>query len=208
MADFVKIYPENPNEKEIEKIVKLLRNGGVIVYPTDTVYSFGCDLNNKSALEKVARLKDVKLQKANFSVIFNDLSLLSEYTRQIDTATYKLLKRALPGPFTFILEASGTVPKIFQNKKKTIGIRIPDNNIPRAIVQALGNPIIATSVHDEDEIISYTTDPELILDKYDKLVDLVIDGGFGDNDASTVVDLTNGQREIIREGKGDINLVY
>ncbi len=208
MAQFVKIYPENPNEKEIEKVVKLLRDGGVIVYPTDTVYSFGCDLNNKSALEKVARLKDVKLQKANFSVIFNDLSLLSEYTRQIDTATYKLLKRALPGPFTFILEASGTVPKIFQNKKKTIGIRIPDNNIPRAIVAALGNPIIATSVHDDDEIISYTTDPELIFEKYDKLVDMVIDGGFGDNDASTVIDLTNGQREIIREGKGDVSLVY
>jgi tRNA threonylcarbamoyl adenosine modification protein (Sua5/YciO/YrdC/YwlC family) len=208
MAHLIKIYPENPNEKHIAQVVDTLRKGGVIVYPTDTVYSFGCDLNNKAALERVAKIKGLKLEKADFSVIFNDLSLLSEYTRQIDTATYKLLKRALPGPFTFILEASGTVPKLFKSKKKTIGIRIPDNSIPRTIVQDLGNPIIATSVHDEDDIIEYTTDPELILEKYGKQVDLVIDGGFGDNDASTVVDLTNGQREVIRAGKGDVDLVF
>lgn len=207
MAELVKIYPENPNPRAIQKVVEVLRKGGVIIYPTDTVYSFGCDISKPKALEQVARLKDIKLEKANFSIVFYDLSHLSEYTKQVDTPTYKLLKKALPGPYTFILEASNTVPKIFKNKKKTIGIRIPDNNIPRTIVEALGNPIIATSVHDEDSIIDYTTDPELIAEKYDKLVDLVIDGGIGDNAASTVIDLTNGLREVIREGKGDISIL-
>ncbi|HCQ17247.1 MAG: threonylcarbamoyl-AMP synthase [Owenweeksia sp.] len=203
MAELLRIYPENPNPKAIKKVVDVLRNGGVIIYPTDTVYSFGCDITRNKALEQVARIKEIKLEKANFSIIFYDLSHLADYTRQVDTPTYKILKKALPGPYTFILEASNTVPRIFKNKKKTIGIRIPDNTIPRTIVQELGNPIIATSVHDEDSILEYTTDPELILEKYGNVVDLVIDGGYGDNSASTVIDLTNGNREIIRVGKGN-----
>ncbi len=207
MAELVKIYPENPNPKAIAQVVEVLKNGGVIIYPTDTVYSFGCDITKPKALEQVARIKELKLEKANFSIIFSDLANLSEYTKQVDTPTYKILRRALPGPYTFILEASNAIPKIFKNKKKTIGIRIPDNSIPKAIVEALGNPIIATSVHDEDEIIDYTTDPELIKEKFDKLVDLVIDGGMGDNSASTVIDLTNGQREVIREGKGSLDII-
>ncbi len=207
MADIIKIYEENPNPKAIARVVETLKNGGVIIYPTDTVYSFGCDISKPKALEQVARIKELKLEKANFSIIFSDLANLSEYTKQVDTPTYKILKRALPGPYTFILEASNAIPKIFKNKKKTIGIRIPDNSIPRAIVEALGNPIIATSVHDEDEIIDYTTDPELIKEKFDKVVDLVIDGGMGDNSASTVIDLTEGQREVIREGKGSIDIL-
>lgn len=207
MAELIKIYPENPNPRAINKVIDVLENGGVIIYPTDTVYSFGCDITKTKALEKVARLKETKIEKANFSIIFSDLSHLSEYTKQVDTPTYKLLNRALPGPYTFILPASNAVPKIFKNKKKTIGIRIPDNNIPREIVKALGNPIIATSVHDEDEIIDYTTDPELILEKYGKQVDLVIDGGMGDNDASTVIDLTGGEPEVLREGKGDLSVL-
>lgn len=207
MAELIKIYPDNPNPREIQKVIKVLQKGGIIIYPTDTVYSFGCDVTRTKALEKIARIKGIKLEKSNFSIIFDDLSHLSDYTKQIDTATYKILKRTLPGPFTFILEATNTIPKLFKSKRKTIGIRIPDNNIPRSIVKELGNPIVASSVHDDDEIIEYTTDPELILEKYDKLVDLVIDGGYGDNDASTVVDLSNGDMEILREGKGDINML-
>lgn len=207
MAEIVRIYPENPNPRAINRVVEVLKNGGVIVYPTDTVYSFGCDLSNSKAMDRVAWLKGTKKEKADFSIIFYDLSHLSDYTRQVDTATYKILKRCLPGPFTFILAANNTVPKIFKNKKKTIGIRIPDNSIPREIVNALGNPIIATSVHDEDEIIEYTTDPEFIAEKFENQVDLVIDGGMGDNFASTVVDLTGDVPEVIREGKGDISML-
>ena len=207
MADILKLYPDNPNPKGIEKVVSVSKKGGVIIYPTDTVYSFGCDVTKVRALEKIARIKDIKLEKSNFSIIFYDLSHLADYTKQVDTATYKILKRSLPGPFTFILEANNIIPKLFKSKRKTIGIRIPDNNIPREIVKELGNPMVATSVHDEDEIIEYTTDPELIKEKYDHLVDLIIDGGFGDNDASTVVDLTNGEIEIVREGKGNIEIL-
>lgn len=207
MAELLKIYPDNPDPSQIQKVVKVLQKGGVIIYPTDTVYSFGCDVTKSRALEKIAKIKDIKLEKSNFSIIFYDLSHLADYTRQVDTATYKILKRCLPGAFTFILEANNIIPKLFKSKRKTIGIRIPDNNIPRDIVNELGNPIVATSVHDDDEIIEYTTDPELIKEKYDHLVDLVIDGGFGDNDASSVVDLSNGEIEIIREGKGDISIL-
>jgi tRNA threonylcarbamoyl adenosine modification protein (Sua5/YciO/YrdC/YwlC family) len=207
MAEYIKIYPENPNERHIQRVVSVLKNGGVIIFPTDTVYSFGCDLNNAKAVERVARLKGIKPEKADFSIIFNDLSMLSTYTKSVDTPTFKVLKKALPGPFTFILQASSAIPKLFKNKKKTVGIRIPDNNIPRALVEALGNPIIASSVHDEDDVIEYTTDPELILEKFDNLVDLVIDGGFGDNFASTVIDYTGQEPEIIRHGKGDVDAI-
>ena len=207
MAEFLKIYNENPNQKEIDKVVKVLQNGGLIIYPTDTVYGLGCDITQTKALEKVAKIKGLKLEKANFSFVCNNLSHLSDYVKQIDTATYKVLKRALPGPYTFILPGSNSLPKVFK-KKKTVGIRVPDNNIARAIVASLGNPIISTSIKDEDDVLEYTTDPELIFEKWENLVDLVIDGGFGDNYASTVIDLTKHPSEIIREGKGNVDILY
>lgn len=206
MAFFVRIYEENPNSKEINKVVDVLKKGGLIIYPTDTIYGLGCDITNVKAVEKIARIKGIKADKANFSFICNDLSHLSDYVKQIDTPTYKLLKRALPGPYTFILEGSKSLPKVFK-KKKTVGIRIPNNNIVRAIVEALGNPIISTSIHDEDDVIEYTTDPELIFEKWKHLVDGVIDGGFGDNLASTIIDLTDSIPKIIREGKGAIDIL-
>lgn len=206
MADFVKIYPENPNQKEIEKVVKVLKNGGLIIYPTDTVYGLGCDITNTKALEKIAKIKGIKLDKANFSFVCSDLSNLSDYVKQIDTATFKILKRALPGPYTFILPGNNNLPKEFK-KKKTVGIRVPDNNIAIEIVRKLGNPIVSTSIKDEDEILEYTTDPELIYEKWNNIVDLVIDGGYGDNEASTVIDLSNFEPEIIREGKGSVDVI-
>ncbi len=204
MSQLIKIYNDNPNPKAIEKVVDVLRKGGVIIYPTDTVYGLGCDIKNTAALEKVARLRGVKLEKANFSFIFYDLSNLSDYIRQIETYIYKILKKSLPGPYTFILKGNNKLPKAFK-KRKTIGIRIPDNNIVRDIVKALGNPIISTSIYDEDEVIEYTTDPELIYEKWQKKVDLVIDGGYGGNQPSTIVDLTGDEIEIVREGKGPID---
>lgn len=199
----LKIYPDNPNPKRIQEVADILRNGGIVIYPTDTVYSIGCDLMNQKAIAKVAAIKGIKPEKANFSIICYDLSHISEYAK-INTPDYKLLKKSLPGAFTFILNATGNVPKIFKSKKKTIGIRVPDNNIAREIVLEFGNPIIATSVHDDDEILEYTTDPELIHEKYGKLVDVVIDGGMGNNEASTIVDLTDGEPEIIRQGLGEL----
>ena len=206
MAEFVKIYPENPNQKEIEKVVKVLKNGGLIIYPTDTVYGLGCGITNSKALEKIARIKGIKLEKANFSFVCSDLSNLSDYVKQIDTTTFKILKRALPGPYTFILPGNNNLPKEFK-KKKTVGIRVPDNNIAIEIVKKLGNPIVSTSIKDEDEILEYTTDPELIYEKWGNIVDLVIDGGYGDNEASTVIDLSNFEPEIIREGKGSVDVI-
>lgn len=203
MAELIKIYEENPNAKTINKVVAVLKAGGLVIYPTDTVYSLGCDINNTKALEKLALIKGVKLEKANFSFVCPDLSNLSEYVKQIDTKTFKLLRRALPGPYTFILPGSRTLPSAFK-KKKTVGIRIPDNAITIALVEALGNPIAATSIYDEDEILEYTTDPELIKEKWNKLVDVVIDGGYGDNIPSTVIDVSSGTPEVIREGKGSL----
>ena len=205
MAELIKIYNENPNPKEIDKVVSVLKKGGLVIYPTDTVYGLGCDITNTKALEKVAKIKGVKLEKANFSFVCNDLSHLSDYVKQIDTATYKILKRALPGPYTFVLPGSNSLPKVFK-KRKTVGIRVPDNNIARAIVAEVGNPIVSTSIHDEDEVLEYTTDPELIYEKWDNLVDIVIDGGYGDNEASTVIDLTDGV-EVLREGKGSLDIL-
>ncbi|WP_026753554.1 L-threonylcarbamoyladenylate synthase [Sediminibacter sp. Hel_I_10] len=205
MAELIRIYEENPNPKEIKKVIKVLKAGGLIIYPTDTVYGLGCDINNIKALEKVARIKGVKLEKSNFSFICKDLSNLSDYVKQIDTTTFKILKRALPGPYTFILPGSTNLPHPFK-KKKTVGIRIPDNKIALEIVNQLGNPIISTSIRDEDYVIEYTTDPELILEKWDKLVDLVIDGGYGDNEASTVIDLSESEPIIVREGKGSLEI--
>jgi len=206
MARLIKIYKENPNPKEIDKVVKVLQNGGLIIYPTDTVYGLGCDITNTKALERIAKIKGVKLEKANFSFICNDLSHLSDYVKQIDTSTYKLLKRALPGPYTFVLPGSKSLPNVFK-KKKTVGIRVPDNAIALEIVKALGNPIVSTSIHDEDDVIEYTTDPELIFEKWQHKVDLVIDGGYGDNEASTVIDLRDSEPLVLREGKGSLDIL-
>lgn len=206
MANLIRIYEENPNPKDIKKVVDVLRNGGLVIYPTDTVYGLGCDITKTSALEKIAQIKGVKLDKANFSFICEDLSNLSDYVKQIDTQTFKILKRSLPGPYTFILPGSNNLPNVFK-KKKTVGIRVPNNNICRAIVKELGNPIVSTSIRDVDEVIEYTTDPELILEKWDKLVDIVIDGGYGDNIPSTVIDLTGNTPEVIRIGKGSIDIM-
>ncbi len=205
MAEFIRIYEENPNPKEIKRVVKILRDGGVIIFPSDTVYALGCDITNNRAMERVAQLRGVKLEKANFSFICEDLSNLSDYVKQIDSPTFKLLKRNLPGPYTFILPGNNNLPTVFK-KKKEVGIRVPDNAIALAIVAELGNPIISTSIRDEDELIEYTTDPELILEKWDNLVDLVIDGGYGGNIASTVIDLTGDEPVVIREGKGSLDL--
>ena len=206
MAEFIKIYPENPNHKEIQKVVKILKQGGLVIYPTDTVYGLGCDITNIKALEKVARIKGVKLEKSNFSFVCEDLSNLSDYVKQIDTTTFKILKRALPGAYTFILPGSKNLPNPFK-KRKTVGIRVPDNSIALALVNALGNPIVSTSIRDEDDIIEYTTDPELILEKWDNLVDVVVDGGYGGNEASTVIDLSVQPPEIVREGKGSLEIL-
>lgn len=206
MAKFIKIYPDNPNEKEIQKVVKILKEGGLVIYPTDTVYGLGCDITNTKALERIAKIKGIKLEKANFSFVCNDLSNISEYVKNLDTSSFKILKRALPGPYTFILEGNNNLPKEFK-KKKTVGIRVPDNSIALELVKQLGNPIVSTSIYDDDEVIEYTTDPELIFEKWQNKVDVVIDGGYGDNTASTIIDLTGNEPEVIREGKGSIDVL-
>ena len=205
MAEFVKIYNKNPNPKEISKVVKVLQSGGLVIYPTDTIYGLGCDITKTKSLEKIAQIKGVQLEKANLSFICNDLSHLSDYVKQLDSTTFKILKRALPGPYTFILPGSNNLPKVFK-KKKTVGIRIPDNNIIRTLVAELGNPIVSTSIRDEDDVLEYTTDPELIFEKWQGLVDVVIDGGYGDNEPSTVIDLTE-EPIVIREGKGSLDIL-
>ena len=198
----LRLYNENPNPRDVRKVVEVLRDGGIIIYPTDTVYGLGCDITNVKAVEKIARFKGTNIEKSNFSFICSDLSHLSDFTKPISNTVFKLMKKNLPGPFTFILPANNNVPRYFKGKKKTVGIRVPDNNIIREIVLELGNPIMSTSIRDEDEIIEYTTDPELIYEKYQDIVDIVIDGGFGELVPSTVVDCTAESIEIIREGKG------
>lgn len=200
----IKIYPENPNQKQILQVTEILQKGGIVVYPTDTVYGMGCDIFNQKAVERLAFLRGIKLEKVQFSFIFPDLSQISEYTRIIDNNVFKLMKKNLPGPFTFILNASNKVPKIFKNKKKTIGIRIPNNPIIHQLVLELGNPILTTSIRDDDEIIEYTTDPEMIHEKFEKIVDCVVDGGYGQNIASTIIDCTGPEPEIVRQGIGII----
>ncbi|MES2388039.1 MAG: L-threonylcarbamoyladenylate synthase [Bacteroidota bacterium] len=204
-AEFIKIYPQNPDIRRIEQVVKTLLDGGIIIYPTDTVYGMGCDINNAKAIERIARIKGIKPDKANFAFIVYDLSHLSEYAKSVSTPIFKLMKKALPGPFTFILEASSKVPKLMNFNKKDVGIRIPDHSIPRCIVKELGRPIVTTSIRDDDDVIEYSTDPELIFEKYRNLVDIVIDGGYGNNVASTIVDCTGDEFVIVREGMGDIN---
>jgi tRNA threonylcarbamoyl adenosine modification protein (Sua5/YciO/YrdC/YwlC family) len=198
----IRIYNENPNPRHIRQVVDLLENGGIIIYPTDTVYAMGCDILATRAIEKIARFKGLNPKNPELSLIFHDMSQLSEYTTIRDNNIFKLLKRNLPGPFTFIVQANNQIPKLFKNKKKTVGIRIPDNNIVLELVRELGRPIITTSIHDPDEVIEYTTDPELIYEKYRDITDMVIDGGFGNNEASTIVDCTGEEIEVVRQGLG------
>lgn len=205
MAEFIKIYEENPDPEEIKKVVSVLKKGGLVIYPSDSVYALGCDITNYKALEKVARIKGVKLDKANFSFVCESISNISDYVNHISTPTFKILKRSLPGPYTFILPGNNNLPKAFK-KKKEVGIRVPDNEIALAIVRELGNPIVSTSIYDEDEIVEYTTDPELIYEKWENLVDLVIDGGYGGNIPSTVINLCGDEPELIRAGKGSLEL--
>jgi tRNA threonylcarbamoyl adenosine modification protein (Sua5/YciO/YrdC/YwlC family) len=202
----IRIYNENPNPKQIRQIVDLLEDGGIIIYPTDTVYAMGCDIMATNAIEKIARFKGLNPQNPELSLIFHDMSQLSEYTIIHDNNIFKLLKRNLPGPFTFIVQANNQIPKLFKNKKKTVGIRIPDNNIVLELVRELGRPIITTSIHDPDELIEYTTDPELIYEKYRDFTDTVIDGGFGKNEASTIVDCTGEEIVVVRQGLGVLEI--
>ncbi|MCC8197771.1 MAG: threonylcarbamoyl-AMP synthase [Tannerellaceae bacterium] len=196
----VKIYPQNPNQREITKVADIVREGGLVIYPTDTVYAIGCDALNVRAVKKICQIKGINPQKSNLSIICSDLSNLSEYAK-VSNAAFKLMRKNLPGPFTFILPTSSSLPKIYKNRKE-VGIRVPDHTIVRELVQELGSPLLTTSIHDEDEIIEYTTDPELIYEKYAHQVDVVIDGGYGGLEPSTVVDCTTEEFEIIRQGKG------
>jgi tRNA threonylcarbamoyl adenosine modification protein (Sua5/YciO/YrdC/YwlC family) len=204
-ATFLKIHPDNPPLLRILQVVDVLRQGGIIIYPTDTIYGLGCDLHNARAVERLCQIKGIKPEKANLSFICSDLTHISDYAKANSTQAYKIMKKALPGPFTFILEASSKVPKVGGAKKKTVGIRVPDNEICLSLVRELGNPIISTSIRDEDEVIEYSTDPELIYEKFKNLVDLVIDGGYGNNIASTVVNCVDDAFEVIREGAGDLD---
>jgi tRNA threonylcarbamoyl adenosine modification protein (Sua5/YciO/YrdC/YwlC family) len=201
---YIKLYNENPNPKQVKEVVDILEKGGVIIYPTDTVYGIGCDITKPKAVERVARIKGLNPKKARFSFICYDISQIAEYTTPIDNQTFKLMKRNLPGPFTFILESGSKVPKILKSNRKHVGIRVPDNNIIREIVRELGNPILTTSLKNDDEILEYTSDPELIYEDFQNLVDCVVDGGYGNNVPSTVIQCENGEYEVIRQGKGEI----
>lgn len=200
---YIRLFEDNPNERDILKVVEVLKGGGVIIYPTDTIYAIGCDINNVKAVQRVCQLKGVKSEKANFSMICRDLSNIAAYAK-VSNEVFKVMKRNLPGPYTFILPATNKLPNVMMNRRKTIGIRIPDNYIVMSIVEELGNPLLTTSVKAEDDIVEYMTDPELIYEKYEKRVDLVIDGGYGQNVASTIVDCTGENIEIIRQGIGEL----
>ena len=202
----INIHQQNPDQRKIKRIVECLKDGGVIIYPTDTVYAFGCDVYNKKAMQKLCQIKGIDIKKHNLSFVCYDLSHISDFTKNLNTSTYKLMKKTLPGPYTFILNANNSIPKLFKNRKKEIGIRIPNNNIPRQIVKELGNPIVTTSVKDDDMVIEYSTDPQLMYEHFKKKVDLVISGGYGDSIPSTIIKHTNGTPEILRKGKGETNL--
>lgn len=204
-TEFIKLYESNPDPRQIRHIVDIIQQGGLVIYPTDTVYGLGCDFYNVKAIDRIKRLKEIKTKGVDFSFICYDLSDISKYTRALNTPTFKLMKKALPGPFTFILHSSNTVPKMLNTSKKSVGIRIPNNNIPRELVRELGNPIITTSIHDDDQIIEYSTDPELIYEKYDGQVEVIIDGGYGHITPSTVVDCTGDEPVVVREGLGDLS---
>jgi tRNA threonylcarbamoyl adenosine modification protein (Sua5/YciO/YrdC/YwlC family) len=202
----LRIYPENPDPNRIRKVVEVLEEGGIIIYPTDTVYAMGCDIKANKSIDKIAGLKGLNPLNPDMSLIFHDMSQLSEYTVIRDNSVFKLLKRNLPGPFTFIVQANNQIPKLFKNRKKTVGIRIPDNAIVLEMVKELGRPIITTSIHDPDEVIEYTTDPELIYEKYRDFAEIIINGGYGKNEASTIVDCTSGEIKVIRQGLGILEL--
>lgn len=204
-AELIKLYEENTERRKVEQVVDILRDGGIIVLPTDTIYALACDMFNARAIEKVRKLRGAKSKGFNFSIICHDLSNISEYAK-VDTPTFKLMKKALPGPYTFILNASSKVPKIFNAKKKTVGIRVPDSNVARYIVRVLGNPLISTSIHDDD-IHEYATDPELIFDEFKNLVDAVVDTGYGDVYPSTIIDITGSEPVVVREGKGELDIL-
>ena len=203
MAKSIKIYPDNPQENLLDEAVKVLRNGGLIIYPSDTVYALGCDINNIKAMEKLAQLKKTKLEKSTFSIICNDLSHLSTFSKPIDTSVFRILKNNIPGPFTWIMQANKNLPLAYKGHK-TVGIRVPDHQVPQLLVEKLGNPIASTSIKDDDQVLEYSTDPELIAERYDKTVELVIDSGYGENVPSTIVDLTGSEPDIIRQGKGTL----
>jgi len=198
----IKIFPENPSPRLIRMAIDVFNNGGIVIFPTDTIYGMGCSLSHLKTANRIAQIKGYTSKVTKFSIIFNNLSMLSEFTKPVDNNIFRLMKRLLPGPFTFILDANNQVPKLFHSKKKTVGIRIPDNNIINTIVEELHQPVITTSIRDEDALVEYITDPELIHEKFEDLVDLVIDGGYGDNEPSTIIDCTTGEAEIIRQGKG------
>ncbi len=203
----IKIHPENPQERKIKQVIEVLRDGGVIIYPTDTVYGLGCDINNQRAIERICKIKGIKAKNANLSFICADLSNISAYTKPFSTSVYKLMKRSLPGPFTFILEANSTVPKLLKNRKKTVGIRVPNSPIVRDLVEGLGQPLLSSSIKnldEEDDIVEYPTDPYEIYEQYQHLVDLVIDGGVSYNVPSTVVDCTDDEPFLIRQGLGEL----
>src|SRR5512145_1669113 len=202
----LKIHPETPGQRQVQKAVEILKEGGIIIFPTDTVYGLGCDVFHHKAVERVARVKGINLEKANFSFICHNLSHLTDYAKHVNNPAFKLMKQCLPGPFTFILEASSNVPRVFRNRKKTIGIRIPDNNIIVEIVRELGNAVLTTSMHDEDEVLDYITDPELIYEQYKSVVDAVIHGGFGGNKPSTVIDCTGSVPQLVRQGIGHVEI--
>lgn len=202
----LKIYPENPNYREINKVVDCIKNGGIVIFPTDTIYGIGCDIHNHKAVERIAQILKSNISKTDFTFIFNDLSHISDFTKPFSNTVFKLLKKTLPGPYTYILEANKNVPKIFHNKKSTIGIRIPDNSIVKAMVENLGNPILSKSLKNlNDEISEFITDPELIYEQYADLVDIIIDGGYGSITPSTVISCLNNDIELIRAGLGPID---
>jgi tRNA threonylcarbamoyl adenosine modification protein (Sua5/YciO/YrdC/YwlC family) len=203
-AEFIDIHPENPQPARINEVIKVLRNGGLVIYPTDTVYGIGCDIHNTRAVERLCKVQNIDPRKINLSFICYDLSHISEYTRNLPTSIFKIMKKALPGPYTFILNANNNVPKILHTRKNTIGIRVPDHNIPRMIVKELGNPILNSSIKDADKIVEYTTDPEEIYDRYKHFADVIINSGFGGNTPSSILDCTGNEVEVIREGLGNI----
>ena len=202
----IKIYPENPNPEYIRRVTFVLEQGGIVIYPTDTIYAMGCDIKAGKSIEKIARFKGLNPGNPDMSMIFSSMSQLSEYTVIRDNNLFRLLKRNLPGPFTFIVHANNQIPAMFRHRKKTLGIRIPDNNVTLEIVRDLGRPLMTTSIHEDDEITEYITDPELIHEKYDDFADLVVDGGFGGNEPSTVVDCTGPEPVILRQGKGVLEI--
>jgi tRNA threonylcarbamoyl adenosine modification protein (Sua5/YciO/YrdC/YwlC family) len=207
-AELIKIHPQNPEARKISRVVDVLRKGGIIVYPTDTIYGIGCDLMNRKSIERLCQIMDIKPQKLDLSFICQDLSQISEFVKRIDTPVFKLLKKTLPGPYTFILESSSKVPKILDVNKKTVGVRIPNHPIPQMIVAELNHPLITSSIKDDDRIKEYTTEPEEIYEDFKNKVDIVIDGGAGGNIPSTVVDCTSEELKIIRQGLGDTDLFF